>query len=109
MYETGISDRHAFWEQVLQGAALYMHSLRQADAAAYAEARSGGAGGLARRSMKRASLMGARAGLTLGSVTQQLRRHSGDIHMLSHTLWAGACTHACTLSPLPLACLMVYS
>ena len=36
-------------------------------------------------------------------MTQQLRRHSGDIHMLSHTLWAGACTHACTLSPLPLA------
>ena len=82
---------------------------RQADAAACAETRSGGAGGLARRSMKRASLMGARAGLTLSSVTQQLRRHSGDIHMLSHTLWAGACAYACSLPLHSPACLMVYS
>lgn len=47
--------------------------------------------GLARKSvMKRASLMGARAGVTFTSLASQLRRHSGDAYVASHRILSGA-------------------
>lgn len=56
----------------------------------HAEAR--GSGGLGRKTvMKRASLMGFRAGLTFTSMAQQVRRHSGDAYVASQKLVSGAC------------------
>lgn len=58
--------------------------------AAHCRAEARGGGDMARKSvMKRASLMGIRAGLTFSNLAQQARRHSGDAYVASHRALSG--------------------